>query len=62
VFDEISEHRGSLVASSVADPTGVAMLFFSNKGHGSEMVSFIGTHQSGAVAVRDESGAWKEMS
>jgi len=65
VFDEDGEARASLVASSATDPSGIAMLLFPGKGRPpGDMASMIGAEMdgSGAVVVRDSSGAWKEMS
>ena len=63
LFDEVARPRASLTASSAVDPNGIAVLVF----HGetaSETASFIGAEcdGSGAVGVRDSSGAWHEMS
>jgi hypothetical protein len=66
LIDEEGEIRASLSASSVSNPTGVAMLMFSGKGRApGDMAAMIGTENSdgsGAVGIRDSSGAWKEMS
>jgi hypothetical protein len=66
LIDEEGAIRASLSASSAADSTGVAMLWFPGKGRPlRDMASFIGaesTDGSGAVGIRDSSGTWKEMS
>jgi hypothetical protein len=64
LIDDAGEARVSLMASSAADPSGVAILMFARRGTPNEMASFIGAENdgSGAVGVRDSTGAWKEMS
>ena len=64
LIDEAGESRAILIAGSSADPNGVAMLMFARKGMPTEISSFIGAESdgSGTVAVRDSTGAWKEMS
>lgn len=64
LIDEEGESRASLIAGSARDPGAVALLMFARKGVAGEMASFIGAENdgTGAVAVRDSAGAWKEMS